>query len=81
MDRCAAEVKLDNGCWFAKMNEERIARGAPPRQRVLSEEPTDHRLPTNMAAGSILHYLPPDWTEETYKNPSDADYEGLSKEV
>ena len=28
-----------------------------------------------------FHYLPPDWTEEIYKNPSNADYEGLTEEV
>jgi hypothetical protein len=28
-----------------------------------------------------LHWLPPGWTEETYANATDEDWEGLSDEV
>ena len=41
----------------------------------------DAQLPTQMADNPILHYLPPGWTEETFENPSDADFEGLTEEV
>lgn len=34
-----------------------------------------------MADNPILSYLPPGWTEEKYKNASDADYEALTEEV
>lgn len=34
-----------------------------------------------MADDNPLHYLPPGWTEEQYRNATDEDFEGLPDDV
>lgn len=42
MERTLAKVTIESELRFAKSNAERIARGAPPRERLLSEDPPVH---------------------------------------